>query len=701
MKTYLDIYKGIRIVNPYTFVSGANQSTKIKRMDVEENYREKTLHTGLLHCRLSVKTPLAVLDTALVEKAQNGHRQYPFFTYEEGDEKIPMIPGSTIRGTIRSVFEAATDSCMSTMRDNTGLSKRVESDKAYSPGILKWEEGKWNLYKAKRYVLAACGNQYHQYSGLEKESYISVETRLQEGSDTRTYRVIKNGEHEYRFGDLIDFTIYPEHNRYVKTFHIHQDSEGNGLSGYVYAGEPFQNKRGESVFVCQKQMNVDTEVLNEAYDRLLKTLEIYRNDVINKSEGHTGYGDFEKAERQGIIPLWYQTRSEKEVYLSLGAIGRTFYRSSLNKLVGESSPCKDRKHLCEACALFGMTGTENLGSRIRFTDAKVVGNYSNSGKVKNMSTLQILGEPRYSYLPFYATTKDGTIPDSYDYDSVEIMGRKFYWHNMEAKTSSTVYQSGVKNEMNSTVELMSPGTEFEFQVYYDGITEEQLKKLIWCICIGENQNRSDAKMYHKMGHGKPLGLGSVKMIVEKREEREFKNCEYIWKESGREDIAKYIEGNLNFPNQKVLLKVLNKYEPGKSQPGKALAIEYPDIRKADGSKYEEPREKNDTARHLWYAKNKEKNNKYRQALPGVMENDQGLYTYVPASEYQAVVIGYNAKKTSVYIQLKDGQRGSVWYQDIRGAKRGQVDKCYKKGQKVQVVLKESDDDRYKNYIIIK
>lgn len=75
------------------------------------------------------------------------------------------------------------------------------------------------------------------------------------------------------------------------------------------------------------------------------------------------------------------------------------------------------------------------------------------------------------------------------------------------------------------MELVNPGTKFQFKIYCDGITPEELKELIWTITLGENHVESNR--CHKIGHGKPLGLGSVKITIRKIEERRFEKNNYV------------------------------------------------------------------------------------------------------------------------------------------------------------------------------
>ena len=97
-----------RFVNPYTFVPLPKGGAK--RSDCTE--ATEPVFSGEIKCRLITKTQIAVPDILKNPVPDNVERtepkEYDFFTL---DGKA-AIPGSGIRGVIRSVFEVLTDSCM-------------------------------------------------------------------------------------------------------------------------------------------------------------------------------------------------------------------------------------------------------------------------------------------------------------------------------------------------------------------------------------------------------------------------------------------------------------------------------------------------------------------------------------------------------------------------------------------------------------
>ena len=77
---------------------------------------------------------------------------------------------------------------------------------------------------------------------------------------------------------------------------------------------------------------------------------------------------------------------------------------------------------------------------------------------------------------------------------------------------------------------------FRFKVYFENLTQEQLDELATLLCLGENNK--DGNLCFKLGHGKPLGFGSAKIVIESLEERIF-NHYIIDKNKGDKNNYEY------------------------------------------------------------------------------------------------------------------------------------------------------------------
>lgn len=514
----------LSFVNPYNFVP-----TVAPKRDVNAEETTGARHTGYFSCRLITRTPLAIPDVA--EQGEDG--AYPFMTISGSK----VIPGSSIRGVIRNIYEAATNSCMITVSDDDVITARADSRKAFKPGILIRDvKGEWTLYSAKRVPLII-KDALHKPMGGDYTSFANENPYINEALRVPEWKgAIKINGVTYHWGDPV--WVDDSGKKHVKTFNNGKsfpawDCSANDIrpvrdgetnrpgyqKGYLYLGEAISNKHAESVFIQGQPVPVKGQA-PDYIDRLDKIYEAYNDDAVNRnlkvkpddrqSKPHYGYQGYQTAKRNGVIPIWYEQTPEGRIHVSFAAIGRMAYDHSLSDISNVGRTCKDRINVCKACALFGMVGDKSLGSKIRITDAACV---SDPGTMENV-LLKELGSPKPSYLPFY--TEKGM---NYDQQGIQIRGRKFYWHNPKAASDCKIYSGDPNGDTSrsSVMEVQRPNAEYTFRVYYDGITDEQLNGLAWAITLGDNDTQADHCI--KIGHGKPLGLGSAKVVIDSAIER--------------------------------------------------------------------------------------------------------------------------------------------------------------------------------------
>ena len=102
--------------------------------------------SGIIHCKAVAETPIFVADAEGVTPDQNEpkHKHYHFFKY--GNKEA--IPATSLRGPIRNVFEAATNSCFSNLQDKR-LSYHFDANDAPKlvPARVKFdnEKDEWRL----------------------------------------------------------------------------------------------------------------------------------------------------------------------------------------------------------------------------------------------------------------------------------------------------------------------------------------------------------------------------------------------------------------------------------------------------------------------------------------------------------------------------------------------------------------------------
>ncbi len=146
--------EGYRFLNPYNFVrpltvfrpDAAPQLGRCTPLP-HDRYVE---FTGKIKCKITVQTPLFISDSHAIETEtvrergkEKEHPLYRFFEYE-GE---PALPASSLRGMVRSVFEAATNSCFSVFTGHKRLSYHLPPHEALKliPARVIHQDGEWHL----------------------------------------------------------------------------------------------------------------------------------------------------------------------------------------------------------------------------------------------------------------------------------------------------------------------------------------------------------------------------------------------------------------------------------------------------------------------------------------------------------------------------------------------------------------------------
>lgn len=250
-------------------------------------------------------------------------------------------------------------------------------------------------------------------------------------------------------------------------------------------------------------------VSQKVVDDYLKILELYKEF----NPGRARFFNAVEPSPDKCIPLFYSESRGVITKLTPAQMSRVTYEKTVEDLLGEFVPCNG-KILCPACNLFGnVDSLSPAASRVRFTDATAYG-YEISKPV----LLKELASPKITSIEFYSLNKDKQLVNlmEWNYDDIgtTLRGRKFYFHNQNAVSDPLTYTDTEETKRNAHVRLVKPSdktdAKFSFRVYFDSITETELQLLLLSLNFGEN----GGTLMHKLGHGKPLGLGSIKVAVD-------------------------------------------------------------------------------------------------------------------------------------------------------------------------------------------
>ena len=474
-----------KYINPYNFVS---IHETVERGDVEYG-----VFSGTISCELETIMPLFIPNTTKdnVFSAEYSH-SYDFYNYEDMNSERsnnnpnparPIIPGSSIRGVIRAAFEAVTNSCMSTCDDENTLYRRTPVPRNMY-GIIEKDEssGERVLYKASKW----------KWSVRDRATH-------------KTGEVLRNG-------------IY-------------------------LRGEDFNGKKNDAIMKYEPNKDGEkTEIArfsedSREWNNFLEVWRLYQKrggkiKGVNQSTSHHGYPDYMKSAR---IPV-YMTKLDNTdyYYIAPAAITKEVFSRTLSELLerqGGHNPCQNREKLCLACSLFGMVGENAQASRLFFHDATSVAedneNADWSDWYESVRALPILSSPKVSATEFYMEDEEGSAYFNYDYtvnyydyfddrgrsasapvrtflDEPMLRGRKFYWHR------NNVVLDNTQSNKNQRLEIrpVGKGKRFRFEIGFERLTQTDLETLLWTLTFGEY----NATHAHKIGHAKPYGYGSVRII---------------------------------------------------------------------------------------------------------------------------------------------------------------------------------------------
>lgn len=632
----------IRFVNPYNFIPLKKQCIR-KPIKVED----RDSYTGYFDCGLQLLTHLFIPNTSsskILTKKEDcveGFKGYDFFSYEnlsdaepyEGKPPSPpsepVIPGSEIRGAVRSVYEAAFNGCMSTIDGGRIISRR--SPEVKKVGILE-KDSKNGIWK-----LTPCC-----------KARLLVEQKEKGKPDKKcSGKLVRDAEYKsWNEGQEIwvkinqrnvvcDYTVLDNPSK-SRTKAESELIARKFKKGYLHKGEDIKRKNYESVFYGRS----DRESFNvpKAEVELLEAvISEYQNEKKNqKAKGQGWYKEYKVSDKGTLV--YYSKTKGGHVHLSPACIGKEIFMKKIESLVknnGNYLPCNGEE-LCPACMIFGMMEkaekpqTFAYGSKVRITDAKLADtDISIQELFEEPIVLPEMGEPHPSAVEFYTyspyrlphnnETNMGKGYWTYDYkydvrwkkttydrrdldvNLPKIRGRKYYWHHDVKIQDYKKNNNQELNAMKQRIRPMKPSTNlsskplFQFRVYFERLSKIQLNQLKWALDF----NNPDCA--HKIGRAKPLGFGSVQIIVKGLHLRK------IDEKTGRwyiEDIGG--SGNISFkeffkdsgfsedtiPNA---LKVMSNW---KNRPENVV---YP---KAVANESNLLEKENAEASHQWFLKNK-------------------------------------------------------------------------------------------------
>ena len=516
-----------RFLNPYNFVRLFQTERPINVVLGSAPPPPHDRYVGLsgrLTCNVTVKSPLFISDSQREpDPAHPGHFIYSFFQY--GGK--PALPASSLRGMLRSVYEAATNSCMAVFdAKRPPLGYRVTSLdyarvlKGYPGRILKvaTNENKGEVILC--YTVRA-GAYYPQDQSernvlADQERYDGNYVYADCAEVERNIWVAKNVKKAKSELPPQPPNDWARISGWLKCTGKNQDSTKR--NEIIFLDPDHHGNQGKAYFTFEQQKKY-----NDVLDDQIKQGELPVSPASNQLRvGDLVWIDAQR-NRANITVL--------EIHRVL--MPRMRYRYKIGELLKAEylRLCTTYEKLCPACRTFGWVKPESekkdetlaevkgaYAGRVRLSHGRLTQNKGRCGEW----TLSSLSSPKPTTNEFYLdqTQKEDRV--TYNDADARLRGRKFYRHHADweclpedgkQKLLKEILQfpEGERSDQNRTIRgAIKEGSVFEFDLDFENLAPLELGALLYSLELEEG-------MRHRLGYGRPLGLGSVEICVEKLE----------------------------------------------------------------------------------------------------------------------------------------------------------------------------------------
>ncbi|MBX3016109.1 MAG: TIGR03986 family CRISPR-associated RAMP protein, partial [Caldilineaceae bacterium] len=187
----------------------------------------------------------------------------------------------------------------------------------------------------------------------------------------------------------------------------------------------------------------------------------------------------------------------------------------VDSIFGYVRSTKQRPGLPQACA-----------GRVFFTNATFIAAKQELWVSPTLVTPQILASPKPTTFQHYLvqdTTRNHN-PNSranlahYGTPTPTetiVRGHKLYWHKRStqlsniAETEENLVEDWSQDTQHTQIRPVNKGVQFSFRIYFENLLPIELGALLWALALPA---QDEEKRYrHKLGMGKPLGMGSVRI----------------------------------------------------------------------------------------------------------------------------------------------------------------------------------------------
>lgn len=429
---------------------------------------ENGKYTGELALTLECVTPLYI-------GAGNGKFFAPLGT--------PVIPGSTLRGLTKNLVKIVTCGAMRPDEDFTELN-------LYYRSIAGRD-------KKLRAHYQECMLEEIEVGKGDKKEKINV-------SKAKGGFLVRQAGHYYMCPADLVLKKIPEgqykSSRY-NTAKINWDEKR--VSAEIITARAIQEKKH---YIVIEKADFERSHWLEVPEQVIKS---YREDkskgrfdlFANAREKEKARGFAHLADIDFIVPCCYLADGMTVRHFGHGR----YYRIAYNQSIGDHVPEGLRASTIDfADALFGVK--ELWAGRVFFDDARLVGQPTMLRREKSKPLMQ----PNPTSYQLYLKQSDQNNLNHWD-DKTYLRGYKQYWHQ---KGDNNWRLAGGKatDSITQEMEPIASGSKFTGKIRFKNLSAVELGALLAVFDLGTGSE----DICYKLGQGKSIGLGSVRIRIELR-----------------------------------------------------------------------------------------------------------------------------------------------------------------------------------------
>jgi CRISPR-associated protein (TIGR03986 family) len=540
----------------------------------QDAYHAGRLH-GTIECVLTTETPLYVRapltrdefyrlqDTEAEKNAtyQKRVKNKPDFFYTDA-ARTPLIPGSTLRGMLRGLMEIVTHGKFTRVTrqplvyrsvgdttshgetyrdrimqfDGAGYDEKNKRYQRYTPrvsaGYIFHDDGRWWLQPAQS--IGGVSYARIHFSEIPKAGPLEPVP----GCKNASYIYVKPGPWEYQMirGGLI-------HIRYSKVLRAAAEPQPGLVKGVLARSGEIHSKRFEGV-VFPPDPNVPRIPVREELAILYldqvsqeQANLLGRDGVLTQSDKKEGTAFAEDGLPNHRQPVFYLLDDSGElVFFGHTLMMRLPYLHAPYDFVPPT--LRDDATIDMVDAVFGYTGDQGQGKVRAYAGRLFVGDAVLVDAAEkdvwwsaDPITPRILATPKPTAFQQYLVQQypdpeeiGRTRDDRPKYqkhladytadtpDDTVLRGYKLYWHKGNGVTLNDVavpeQQAKEHNSQYTQMRPVKPGVSFKFKVYFENLSAAELGALLWVLRLPGSESGA---YRHKLGMGKPYGLGSVRL----------------------------------------------------------------------------------------------------------------------------------------------------------------------------------------------